>query len=154
MLLGPARFQYTAKDRAKEQGIAHKALLEADEEIIIASPVISGLKIEELIRLLKPKQEKGVRIRIVTWKADSYAVGDSAYWMERQERMQNNGFETNLVEDYCQHYCIVDREVVWNGSMNFLGKEDSADNLMCVCSKGLAAELLEITFGKREVDVD
>ncbi len=67
--------------RAKEQGIAHKALLEADEEIIIASPVISGPKIEELIQF-------------------------------------------------------------------------SADNLMRVCSKGLAAELLEIMFGKREVDVD
>ena len=56
-------------------------MLEADEEIIIASPVISGLKIEELIQF-------------------------------------------------------------------------SADNLMRVCSKGLAAELLEIMFGKREVDVD
>lgn len=46
--------------------------------------------------------------------------------------MRNSGFEMNLVEDYCQHYCIVDREVVWYGSMNFLGKEDSEDNLMRV----------------------
>lgn len=131
--------------------VYRKDLLEANEEIIIASPIISGPKIEELIQLLKPQQEKGVRIRIVTWKADSYGFGDSAYWMELQERMRSNGFEMNLVEDYCQHYCIVDREVVWYGSMNFLGKEDSDDNLMRVCSKEIAAELLEITFGKREV---
>ena len=64
--------------------------------------------------------------------------------------MRSNGFEMNLVEDYCQHYCIVDREVVWYGSMNFLGKEDSEDNLMRVCSKEIAAELLELTFGKWE----
>ena len=131
--------------------VYRKDLLEANEEIIIASPIISGPKIEELIQLLKPQQEKGVRIRIVTWKADSYGFGDSAYWMELQERMRSNGFEMNLVEDYCQHYGIVDREVVWYGSMNFLGKEDSEDNLMRVCSKEIAAELLEITFGKREV---
>ena len=128
-----------------------KDLLTANKEIIIASPVISGPKVEELIQLLKSLQEKGVRIRIVTWKPDSYGFGDSAYWMELQERMRNSGFEMNLVEDYCQHYCIVDREVVWYGSMNFLGKEDSEDNLMRVCNKEIAAELLELTFGNREL---
>ena len=54
----------------------------------------------------------------------------------------------NLVEDYCQHYCIIDRNIVWYGSMNFLGKEDSEDNLMRVCSKDIASELLELTFGQ------
>ena len=126
-------------------------LLTANKEIIIASPVISGPKVEELIQSLKSQQEKGVRIRIVTWKPDSYGFGDSAYWMELQERMHSSGFEMNLVEDYCQHYCIVDREVVWYGSMNFLGKEDSEDNLMRVCSNEIATELLELTFGKREL---
>ena len=131
--------------------VYRKDLLTANKEIIIASPVISGSKIEELIQLSKNLQEKGVRIRIVTWKPDRYGFGDSAYWMELQERMRRNGFEMNLVEDDCQHYCIIDREVVWYGSMNFLGKEDSEDNLMRVCSKEIAAELLEITFGKREL---
>lgn len=132
--------------------VYRKDLLTANKEIIIASPVISGPKIEALIQLLKDQQEKGIRIRIVTWEADRYGFGDSAYWMELQERMRANGFEINHVEDYCQHYCIVDREVVWYGSMNFLGKEDSEDNLMRVCSKEIAAELLEITFGKQEFE--
>lgn len=131
--------------------VYRKDLLTANKEIIIASPVISGPKIEELIQLSKNLQEKGGRIRIVTWKPDRYGFGDSAYWMELQERMRGSGFEMNLVEDYCQHYCIVDREVVWYGSMNFLGKEDSEDNLMRVCSNEIAAELLELTFGKRVV---
>ena len=129
-------------------------MLEADEEIIIASPVISGPKIEEIIWLLKSQQEKGIRVRIVTWNPDSYGFGDSGYWMELQERMRSNGFEMNFAEDYCQHFCIVDREVVWYGSMNFLGKEDSEDNLMRVCSNEIAAELPELTFGKQEVDSD
>lgn len=37
---------------------------------------------------------------------------------------------------------------------NFLGKEDSVDNLMRVCSKEIAAELPELTFGKRKFDSD
>ncbi len=69
------------------------------------------------------------------------------YWMELHEKMRRSGFEMSLVNDYCQRYCIIDREVVWYGSMNFLGKEDINDNLMRISSKGVAAELLELTFG-------
>lgn len=125
-------------------------LLEANREIIISSPAIGGKKVDELIKLLKEKQEAGVQIRVVTWKPDMYGYGDSSYWMELQERMRRQGFEMNLVENYCQHYCIVDRTVVWYGSMNFLGKEDIEDNLMRVCSKEIAEELLELTFGSIE----
>ena len=47
----------------------------------------------------------------------------------------------------CEHYAVIDDEIVWYGSMNLLSKEDAEDNLMRVCSKDIAAELLEMTFG-------
>lgn len=128
--------------------IYKRDLLEAKNNIIISSPVISGPKVDELIDLLREKQQVGIKINIITWKPDMYRFGDSEYWMELQDRMRRNGFEVNLVEDYCQHYCIIDKEIVWYGSMNFLGKEDSEDNLMRVCSKTIAMELLELTFGQ------
>lgn len=149
---------YSEKDTEKQETNAifdldnyfevyKRDLLEANREIIISSPAISAKKVEELMLMLKEKQESGLRTVIVTWRPDRYGYGDSEYWMELQERMHRFGFEMNLVEDYCEHYCIVDREIVWYGSMNFLGKEDAEDNLMRVASKGIAAELLELTFG-------
>lgn len=95
------------------------------------------------------KQEAGLRIIIITWEPDRYGYGDSEYWMELQERMRSFGFELRLAEDYCEHYCVVDREIVWYGSVNFLGKEDAEDNLMRVSSRAIAAELLDLTFGSR-----
>lgn len=103
-----------------------------------------------MIQLLKQKQESGLKIVIATWKPDCYGYGDSAYWHELQEQMRKAGFEVNLAEEYCSHYCIVDREIVWYGSMNFLGKEDAEDNLMRVADKNIAAELLELTFGNEK----
>lgn len=126
--------------------VFQKDLLLAKSEIIISSPAISGKKIEEIVELLKEKQLLGIRIIIVTWKSDAYGYGDSGYWMELHERMRRAGFEMNLVEDYCSHYCVVDKEIVWYGSINFLGKEDSEDNVMRVCSKSIANELLGMTF--------
>ena len=122
-------------------------LLTAEKEIIISSPAISGQKVYDMIHLLREKQEEGIKIVIVTWKPDSYGYGDSAYWLELQEQMRKAGFEMNLVEDYCEHYCIIDCQVVWYGSMNFLGKEDAEDNLMRISDRKIANELLEMTFG-------
>lgn len=125
-------------------------MLLSKNEIILSSPAIAGKKVEELVELLKEKQLLGLRVVIVTWKPDMYGYGDNIYWIELQERMRRAGFEMNLVEDYCNHYCIVDKEIVWYGSMNFLGKEDSEDNLMRICNKKIAGELLELTFGKEK----
>ena len=67
--------------------------------------------------------------------------------MELLERLRKAGFETWLAEDSCEHYAVIDNEIVWYGSVNLLSKEDIEDNLMRVCSKDIAAELLELTFG-------
>lgn len=123
-----------------------KDLDSAKRELIISSPAISGKKVDDLVEYLQEKQLAGLRILIVTWKPDMYGYGDSGYWMELHEKMRKSGFEMNLVEDYCEHYCIIDREVVWYGSINFLGKEDIEDNIMRVRSESIAAELIELTF--------
>ena len=50
-------------------------------------------------------------------------------------------------ENFCEHYAVIDDEIVWYGSMNLLGKENVEDNLMRVVSRDIAAELIEMTFG-------
>lgn len=127
-------------------------LLSANKEVIISSPVISGKKIEEIIDLLVEKQANGLEVRIVTWKPEAYMFGDSNYWMELHYKMRNNGFEVNLADKYCQSFCIIDRKIVWYGSMNFLGKEDAEDNLMRVSDVGIASELLEMTFNTENIE--
>ena len=97
-------------------------------------------------------QELGVKVTIVTWHPDAYKYGRDDVRMELMERLRKAGFEIRLVEESCEHYAVIDRNIVWYGSMNLLSKEDAEDNLMRVCSKDIAAELLEMTFGS-ETDV-
>ncbi|MCD8317202.1 MAG: DEAD/DEAH box helicase family protein [Eggerthellaceae bacterium] len=126
-------------------------LLCASSEVIISSPAISSAKINSLTKLLKQKQESGLKVIVITWEADRYGYGDSGKWMSMHEDMRRAGIEVNLVEDYCERFCIIDRIIVWYGSVNFLGKEDSDDNLMRLKSEKIAAELLELTFGGDKV---
>lgn len=126
----------------------HRDLLEADKNIVISSPIISGTKVYELIRFLKDKQINGVEITIVTWNPDSYGFGDAGYWMQLHEDMRQAGFYMKTVEDSCEHFAIVDQEIVWYGNINILSKAKLEDSIMRVQSKDIANELMELTFGK------
>ena len=124
----------------------HKDLLDSNKNIIISSPVISGSKVYELINMLKEKQMSGVQVTIVTWTPDSYGFGDAAYWMQLHEDMRRAGFYIRTVEEYCDRFAVIDQEVVWYGNINLLAKDKVNDSIMRVRSKGIAGELMEITF--------
>lgn len=100
----------------------HKDLLDANKNIIISSPAISGTKVYELINLLKEKQLSGVQITIVTWAPDSYGFGDASYWMQLHEEMRKAGFYIKTVEESCERFAVIDQEVVWYGNINLLAK--------------------------------
>ena len=124
----------------------HKDLHDSNKNIIISSPVISGSKVYELINMLKEKQMSGVQVTIVTWTPDSYGFGDAAYWMQLHEDMRRAGFYIRTVEEYCDRFAVIDQEVVWYGNINLLAKDKVDDSIMRVRSKGIAGELMEITF--------
>lgn len=126
-------------------------LAEAKSGVVISSPRLNTEKVNRIISELGKRQELGVKVTIVTWHPDVYKYGRDDVRMELMERLRKAGFDIRLVEEACEHFAVIDREVVWYGSVNLLSKEDADDNLMRVCSKEIAAELLEMTFG---ADVD
>lgn len=128
----------------------HKDLVEANKNIIISSPAISGQKVYELINVLKEKQMAGVQVTIVTWTSDSYGYGDAAYWMQLHEDMRKAGFYMKTVEESCERFAVIDQEVVWYGNINLLAKDKVDDSIMRIRSKEIAGELMEIAFGNND----
>ena len=127
-------------------------LEEAKRAVIVSSPRLNNQKVNRIISVLGNRQELGVKVTIVTWHPDFYKYGRDDVRMELMERLRKAGFEIRLVEESCEHYAVIDSEIVWYGSMNLLSNEDAEDNLMRVCSKDIAAELLEMAFGSK-VDI-
>lgn len=124
-----------------------KDLEEANSAVVVSSPRLNNQKVNRIIKMLGKRRELGVKVTIVTWHPDAYKYGKDDVRMELLERLRKAGFEIRLVEESCEHYAVIDNEIVWYGSVNLLSKEDAEDNLMRVCSKDIAAELLEMTFG-------
>lgn len=119
-------------------------LKQAKKEIVICSPGLRATKIHEIITMLKDPQENGVRITVLTWQQDAdHFDGGNARDILIDELIRS-GFDLHLLENISEHFTIIDKEIVWYGSLNFLGKEDVDDNLMRVDSPQIAEELLEI----------
>ena len=49
----------------------------------------------------------------------------------------------------CEHFFIMDQNIVWYGNINILGNAKLEDSMMRLESKEIAAELMEITFGEK-----
>lgn len=128
--------------------VYEKDLKNAAKDIVISSPTLGKYKVHRMISLLKERHESGVKVTIVTWHPEVYKYGKDEYRIELMELLRNAGFHIELMTESCQHYAIIDGELVWYGSMNLLSKDDVEDNIMRVSSKAIAAELLEMTFKK------
>lgn len=128
--------------------IYEKDLKEANTDIVISSPTLSRYKVLRMINLLKERQESGVKVTIVTWHPEVYEYGRDEHRLALMEELKSAGFHIELMKENCEHYAVIDNEIVWYGSMNLLSKDDIDDNIMRVKSKSIATELLEITFHK------
>ncbi len=68
--------------------------------------------------------------------------------MQLHEEMRQLGFYIKTVEEPCEHFVIMNQEIVWYGSMNLLAENNADDSMMRVQSKKIAMELMGLTFGK------
>lgn len=125
-------------------------LREAAEEIIISSPGINKEKVKDIIGMLKPIQESGVKVTVLTLNPDIYPEARVEITHSLIQELKNAGIAIKLKDIMHEHYAVIDREIVWYGSLNFLSREREEDNLMRVRSKDIATELLEMEFGAKK----
>lgn len=128
--------------------VYEKDLKESKSDIVISSPTLGIRKVETLLRIIREHQDAKLKVTVVTWHPDSYIYGTDEHRIALMEKLRNCGVNIQLVKDNCDHFAVIDKEIVWYGSMNLLSKDDVEDNIMRVVSKSIAAELLEMTFKK------
>lgn len=121
-------------------------LIEAEKEIVIASPQIIQEKIKRFIYLMKPRQEDGIKITVITENPENISYGSTVFSYELIRQMEEAGIRVKFVEEQVEHFAVIDQILVWHGGMNLLGKEDVWDNLIRVKDTKAASELLELVF--------
>jgi len=132
------------------QDVFERDLVEADREIIVASPSLTGQKIDRFLYILRQRMAEGVRITVVTQDPDLSLAEDSTYQFYLYDKLRQNGVDVKVTDTSGEHYAVIDQNIVWHGGMNLLGKEDNWNNMIRVEDRKAAAELLEMTFADKK----
>ena len=132
-------------DQRDYQETFFRDLVEANHEIVIASPHLTENKVCQMIDLLVPRLEAGLKVTVITLEPDSCGYGDTINQHIMIDDLKRNGIVICTTTDESEHYAVIDHRLVWHGGMNLLGKADVWDNLIRVESAQAADELLAMT---------
>ena len=121
-------------------------LIESEESVIVSSPDMSMEKIKRFVFLMKPRQETGVKVTVITTSPENNLYESTDYYQEMIDILIENGIRVTAMDEVMEHFAVIDNEIVWHGGMNLLGKEDIWDNLMRIESESVASELIEMTL--------
>lgn len=126
--------------------IYQKDLESATSEIIISGPAISNAKSWALITLNMRLSETGVRIIVSTLSPGSFE--DGKHQAEVVQALRESGITVITTSNRHERFAVIDKNIVWYGSINLLSIEKHEDSLMRIESKEIAAELLEAIVHK------
>lgn len=108
-------------------------LTKAKRSIVISSPKLYRTEQNLLVTLLKELAQQGIEILITT-------VAEN----EQTAFIQSKGLSVKVKPKLSLYTTIIDKEVVWYGSINTLGYASKEDNMIKVTDIYLANELIEI----------
>lgn len=108
-------------------------LTKAKRSIVISSPKLYRTEQNPLVTLLKELAQQGIEILITT-------VAEN----EQTAFIQSKGLSVKVKPKLSLYTTIIDKEVVWYGSINTLGYASKDDNMIKVTDIYLANELIEM----------
>ena len=132
-------------DRRDYEETFERDLVEANAEIVIASPGLTRNKVERLVFLVKARQEAGVTVTVITLNPEIEGFESTIERYLLIDEMKRSGIYVRLTDEESECYAVIDRKLVWHGGMNLLGKADAWDNLIRIENLQAAAELLELS---------
>jgi phosphatidylserine/phosphatidylglycerophosphate/cardiolipin synthase-like enzyme len=117
----------------------------AKQEILIVSPFMRKKRVETVLECLKESLKAGVSITIITRLIEFYKEKDRI--IECVELLQPT---ISVIQrpNIHQKYIIVDKRLVWYGSINLLSFGSSEESIMRLESREIAVELTELVKEK------
>ena len=126
-------------------GVFHRDIKQCQKELIIESPFITERRMQVLLPILQKLRKRGVSILVNTRNPDEH---DEVYGVQATEavaQMQALGITVLYTAGHHRKLAIIDRKVIWEGSLNILSFNDSCEIMRKITSTTLAKQLIDFT---------
>ena len=112
-----------------------KDIKRAKHSIVISSPRLYRVERNALVSLLRERMTDGVDVMVVTSSENEHATS-----------LRTFGLQVWVAHDQNVCTAIIDKSVVWYGSINILGYASEEDNAIKVTDNFLADDMLQILY--------
>jgi phosphatidylserine/phosphatidylglycerophosphate/cardiolipin synthase-like enzyme len=116
-------------------------LLSAQQEVIIESPFITEKRMNVLLPIFIKMRRRNIRIIVNTRNPDEHD-GDYYYQaLNAVSAMQDLGIIVLYTSGHHRKLAIIDRKIVYEGSLNILSFSDSCEIMRKIASETIAMQL-------------
>jgi phosphatidylserine/phosphatidylglycerophosphate/cardiolipin synthase-like enzyme len=117
-------------------------LLQCEKEVIIESPFITTERMKTFVHIFKSLLKKGVNIYIVTRNPKEHGNGYEIQSEEAISWCEQIGIQVLMcIGNHHRKLAILDRKVLWEGSLNILSQIRSREIMRRIDSKKIAMEI-------------
>lgn len=120
-----------------------KDLAKATREVIIESPFISSRRLNHLLPTLRQLAYRRVHIVINTKPVEEQ---DPEYVGQTEEclrRLQEIGAEILITGGHHRKFAIIDRQILYEGSLNILSQSDSCEIMRRIHSSQASLQMID-----------
>ena len=127
-----------------------KDLEKCQEEVIIESPFITSKRMETLSPIFNKLYNRGIKIYIITRDPKEHNEGYEIQSENEIEAFETTGIQVLLCTgNHHRKLAIIDRKVLWEGSLNILSQIRSREIMRRLEGGGFANDMFKfLNFGR------
>lgn len=122
-----------------------KDLVSARHSVIIESPFITTKRMDDLMPMLLKLRMRGIRIVVNTRSPYEHDFEYSKQVVRSIARLQDIGVTVLYTGRHHRKLAIIDKEILWEGSLNILSQSSSCEIMRRIYSEQLALQMLMFT---------
>ena len=115
----------------------------AKNEILIVSPFMRKSRITQILRLLSEAILNNAKIVVVTRPAEDFPEKDQKSVIENTQKLESYGVEVRYKTGFHQKFTVIDGQIVWYGSVNFLSFGTHEESIMRFEIPDIAGQLMD-----------
>ncbi len=126
-----------------------KDLTRCQTEVIIESPFITSNRMNRLLPLFESLLQRKVQTYVITRDSIEYPKPLSLQTEYEIQKFERLGIQVFLWKGHHRKLAILDRKIVWEGSLNILSQSNSWEIMRRIENQNSAEEMLEFLGLKR-----
>ena len=119
-----------------------KDLGSCQRELLIESPFITSNRIASLLPIFTKMRSRGIKIVVNTRHPAEHEAPFDAYAEKAITSLQLIGVEVLYTGGHHRKLVVIDRRILWEGSLNVLSQNDSCEIMRRIDSEVLALQML------------